>query len=132
MALLAVTSLALGLVGPARGAAAAIPAAAQEAGVLADDYAAAVSDPVEDPYYPRRGDPRIDALHYGLVLHWSARQRVLRGRATIELRAAERTDELVLDLAHVLEQEAASLAVPRLRGNHRQGAVADLQPMHAG
>ncbi len=32
---------------------------------------AAVSSPVEDDVYPEVGDPGVDALHYGLDLHWS-------------------------------------------------------------
>src|SRR4051794_5060545 len=111
-ALVAATSLALGLGGPAQLVAAAtpdvtasvapVPASATVAAAedYADDYADAVSAPVEDPSYPGKGDPRVDALHYGLALHWSARQHLLRGRATIELRVAEETDTLVLDLAH--------------------------------
>src|SRR4051795_1518312 len=98
-ALVAATSLALGLVGSGQRVVAAtpdvtasvarVPVGATAAAV--DDYADAVSDSAEDPYYPGKGDPRVDALHYGLGLHWSARQRLLRGRATIELRVAEAT-----------------------------------------
>ena len=63
-----------------------------------DPWAAAVSSPKEDPYYPRHGDPRIDVLHYGLDLHWNRDTRVLTGTATIDLRIARATEVVLLDL----------------------------------
>ena len=67
------TVLWLGVAGPVQAA----PAAA---------YDPAVSAPREDPYYPEKGDPSLDALHYGLRLQWSARTRVLTGVARIHFR----------------------------------------------
>lgn len=67
-----------------------------------DRYAAALSTPVEDPYYPSKGDPRFDALHYALKLRWTPARDRLIGTAAIDFRAAARTDTLVLDLSRHL------------------------------
>src|SRR4051812_47747327 len=40
---------------------------ASRAPVLAAMYAAGRSDPVADSYYPERGHPAVDVLHYGLA-----------------------------------------------------------------
>ena len=107
LALASVTCLALVLPGPPVDAV--TTPGQSRATTTGGEYAAAVSDPVEDPYYPQRGDPRTDALHYGLRLHWSARDEVLRGRARIDLRAAEATQHLLLDLAHGLHVSSVVL-----------------------
>jgi len=59
---------------------------------------AAVSIPREDSYYPAKGDPRIDTLHYGLDLAWDPAQRRLTGTADIAFRVARPTDAIQLDL----------------------------------
>ena len=42
-------------------------------------YDVALSEPVEDSYYPEVGDPGVDALHYDLALAWTPGTRTLRG-----------------------------------------------------
>ncbi|HET7532485.1 MAG TPA: hypothetical protein VFJ83_05000, partial [Nocardioidaceae bacterium] len=74
----------------------------------------AVSTPVEDSYYPDKGDPTVDALNYDLDLTWLRRSRELRGVATIRLRAARTDEALRLDLSHRL----------RVRSVHVDGARA--------
>jgi aminopeptidase N len=87
-------ALALSLALPS-GAAGAVPT---------DDRA--VSTPVEDAYYPAKGDPTVDALHYGLDLTWLRRSRELRGVATIRLRATRADDSITLDLSRRLRVTA--------------------------
>lgn len=80
-----------------------------EAGVAeppAPDEAAldlAVSEPREDSYYPEVGDPGVDALHYGLSLHWDPVGLLLTGRERLTFRAAETADEFQLDFGEPLE-----------------------------
>lgn len=69
----------------------------------------AVSAPRADPYYPSKGDPSIDALHYGLRLHWSARSHVLRGVARIRFRAPVAESQVRLDLADPLHVRVVRL-----------------------
>ena len=64
----------------------------------ATGYRDAVSAPKEDSYYPAKGDPRIDTLHYGLDLSWSPRSRTLTGTASIRFRATRATKHIQLDL----------------------------------
>jgi aminopeptidase N len=71
--------------------------------VQAVPYDEGLSTPKEDSYYPATGDPGIDALHYDLRLRWSARKRVLQGRATIDLRATADADRFQLDLGRSLQ-----------------------------
>jgi aminopeptidase N len=89
VAVLSATLLAMGVPAPAHAA----PAAA---------YDPAVSSPREDPYYPEKGDPSVDALHYGLRLQWSARQRVLTGVARIYFRVPVAEDRVQIDLGDPL------------------------------
>ena len=72
-------------------------------------YDAAVSTPREDPYYPEKGDPGVDALHYGLRLQWSARSRVLQGVARISFRAPVAEDRVRLDLGDPLTVRSVRL-----------------------
>src|SRR4051794_6781545 len=66
---------------------------------LAAIYAAGRSQPVADPVYPERGHPAVDVLHYDLALNWSPRKKELAGTATLAIRAAADTDELMLDFS---------------------------------
>ena len=66
------------------------------------DYDAALSQPVEDPYYPAKGDPGVDTLHYGLDLRWMPSKRRLVGVATIALRSVVDQEQLTLDLSSAL------------------------------
>lgn len=61
--------------------------------------AAGLSAPSEDSYYPDKGDPGIDTLHYDLDLTWLKKARRLRGIAEIEFRATEADSQFQLDLA---------------------------------
>ena len=78
------------------------------AAVAAPSYDAARSTPVEDPYYPGKGDPSVDALHYELSLRWAPSTRTLRGTAQITVRATSDSSRLQLDLG-------APLHVSRVR-----------------
>ena len=90
------------------GGAAALPAAAIPP-VVPGEYDAAVSTPVEDPYYPSKGDPGFDALHYDLDLSWAPKSRTLTGVATIQLRSVTDQDQLTLDLGKALTPTAVTL-----------------------
>ena len=80
------------------------PAPAAPTGASADDpaYDVALSTPVEDSYYPDRGDPGIDTLHYGLDLTWDPDAATLTGTADIALRATADAERLQLDLLDAL------------------------------
>ncbi len=66
-------------------------------------YDVALSEPVEDSYYPDMGDPGVDALHYDLALAWAPRKRTLTGVATIVLRATRDAGFVQLDLGPALD-----------------------------
>jgi aminopeptidase N len=109
---LAVSSLALAVAAPLAGATAA----------SAGPYDAGLSTPREDSYYPAKGDPGIDTLHYFLDLTWRRKPRVLAGKATIRFRATTDADQVRLDLSHRLTPTrvtVAGAAVPFTHdGNH--------------
>jgi aminopeptidase N len=75
-----------------------------------DRYAAAVSHPVKDPYYPAEGTTSVDALHYGLDLSWNASTRTLRGVARILFRVTRAESAISLDLEPALHVSSVSLA----------------------
>jgi aminopeptidase N len=72
-------------------------------------YDAAISQPVDDPYYPSKGDPGFDALHYDLDLSWAPRLRELSAVATITFRSVVDQDRLTLDLSRDLTADAVTL-----------------------
>jgi aminopeptidase N len=72
-------------------------------------YAAAVSHPVKDPYYPAEGTTSLDALHYGLDVTWDATSRAMAGVATILFRATRNESAISLDLARALRVGAVRL-----------------------
>lgn len=74
-----------------------------------DLYTDAISDPVEDSYYPSKGDPGIDVLHYDLDLDWRKGTRVLRGVAEVSFRATENADSVQLDLSSRLNVQRVSV-----------------------
>lgn len=78
----------------------------------------ALSTPVEDSYYPDKGDPTVDALDYDLDLTWLRRSRELRGVATIRLRAARTDDALRLDLSRRLRVRAVHVDGARTSFTH--------------
>jgi aminopeptidase N len=103
-------------------------AAARVAGP--DDVA--LSAPRADPYYPSKGDPGVDALHYGLRLHWAAASHVLRGVARIRFRAPVAESHLRLDLAGPLHARAVRLDGHPVRYTHAGGdLVIDTGPLPA-
>ncbi len=81
-------------------------------------YTPAVSHPREDPYYPSKGDPRVDTLHYRLDLRWAPRSRTLTGTATILLRVTRHVRRLQLDLGHPLHVRAVRLDGTRVPASH--------------
>ncbi len=90
------------------------PASAVEA------YDAGLSSPVEDSYYPTKGDPGIDALHYDLNLRWLKAPRRLEGVATIDLRATEDAQQFQLDLAHSLQVSGVTVDGAPATFTHRR------------
>lgn len=86
---------------------AAVLASSLALGLAATSSATATSEsaPVEDLYYPDKGDPTVDALHYDLDLTWLRRSRELRGVASIRLRTTRADDGLTLDLSRRLGVE---------------------------
>lgn len=71
------------------------------------DLARARSATVEDPAYPDKGSPEVDALHYDLALDWDGSR--LQGTATIRLRVTRDTPTLTLDLDHRLAASSVTL-----------------------
>ena len=103
--------LSVGLVGATVLSTTGVGEAAQSAGSApaAARYEAARSQPIEDPYYPAKGDPSIDALHYGLRLRWAPKARKLKGKATILFRAPVDESRLQLDLGDPLRVRSVRL-----------------------
>jgi aminopeptidase N len=131
-------ALALPLTG---GAAPAVADSAQ--GAAAPSYAAGRSHPVEDSYYPAKGDPRVDALHYKLDLDWRRKSRTLRGVAVIRFRATRTADRFTLDLAHPMRVRSVRLDGHRAAHAHpgknlvvrehvRKGSRHTLRVVYAG
>jgi aminopeptidase N len=91
----------------------ALPVGPEDGGAEIDPddpaYDVALSEPVEDSYYPDVGDPGVDALHYDLALGWTPRTRTLKGVATVVFRATRDDERFQLDLAPALEVGAVSL-----------------------
>ncbi|MCW2865067.1 MAG: peptidase [Actinoallomurus sp.] len=96
-------------------------ASASRASNLAATYAAGRSEPVADPYYPERGHPAVDVLHYGLALNWSPKDKELTGTATLAVRAAQDTDNVTLDFSGRLKVDGVTVdgkpAVPQRHGD---------------
>jgi aminopeptidase N len=76
---------------------------------LATGYRRAVSQPLVDPYYPSKGDPSVDALHYRLDLDWDDNSERLIGTATIRFRAPRAESVIRLDLARPLRPSSVTL-----------------------
>jgi aminopeptidase N len=77
-----------------------------------------LSHPREDPYYPTKGDPRVDALHYRLRLRWAPRSQALTGSAKIRLRVTRDTRRLQLDLGDPLRVRSVRLDGDRVPADH--------------
>ena len=72
-------------------------------------YDVALSEPVEDSYYPDIGDPSVDALHYDLSLAWTPSTRTLTGVTTLVFRSTRDAGFFQLDLAPALEVAAVTV-----------------------
>lgn len=77
------------------------------------------STPVEDTYYPDKGDPGVDVLHYGLNLTWLPRSRMLRGVARVTLRATANDRNFQLDLGDPLRVRSVHVDGRRSKFTHR-------------
>jgi aminopeptidase N len=78
-------------------------------GDVKEEYAAAVSEPVEDSVYPDIGDPSVDALHYDLTLEWDPSGRTLTGEEELTFRSTGDADHVQLDLEPQLEVSAVQV-----------------------
>jgi aminopeptidase N len=96
-------------------------ASAPRAPDLAAMYAAGRSQPIADSYYPERGHPAVDVLHYDLALNWSPKSKELTGTATLAVRAATDTDNVTLDFSSRLKVDGVTFdgepAVARRNGD---------------
>lgn len=73
------------------------------------DLSAAQSNPVEDSYYPHRGEPYLDTLHYDLALDWKPSTKTLSGKAKITFRVTEQRTDVQFDLGSPLTVNATTL-----------------------
>lgn len=87
----------------------------------ADDaaYDVALSEPVEDSYYPDVGDPGVDALHYDLALAWTPETRTLEGVTTLVFRATGDADSFQLDLGPALEVGRVTVDGAEVEADHQ-------------
>lgn len=81
-------------------------------------YAVALSEPVEDSYYPDIGDPGVDALHYDLALAWTPRTRTLEGVATLVFRSTGDAQSFQLDLGPSLEVSRVTVDGAEVEATH--------------
>jgi len=81
-------------------------------------YDVALSEPVEDSYYPDFGDPGIDALHYDLALAWTPGTRRLEGVTTLVFRATADADSFQLDLGPALEVAGVRVDGAEVEASH--------------
>lgn len=128
LAPLLAVALALPLSGPVAGS----PASAATASAARAPYSAGLSHPVEDSYYPAKGDPGIDALHYGLDLDWRRKARTLRGVATIVFRATRTDDRFQLDLADPMRVRSVRLDGRPAAHTHRGKTLVVDEPVRRG
>jgi aminopeptidase N len=100
------------------GVASPLPAATGPQARAGSTYDAALSNPREDPYYPAKGDPSVDALHYALRLRWAPNARRLTGQATITFRATSDERQVRLDLGDPLVVHTVLLDGHRVTFSH--------------
>ncbi len=86
--------------------------------VAAAPYDDGLSEPREDSYYPSKGDPGVDVLHYGLDLDWRRGTRTLEGTATLDVRVTETTDSIRLDLLHDLAVSSVTVDGTPVTASH--------------
>lgn len=85
---------------------------------VAAPYDGGLSTPKEDSYYPEKGDPGIDVLHYGLNLQWNRRSRTLTGSASIAIRPTADADSFQLDLGPTMTVRAVQIGDRSVRHHH--------------
>ena len=100
--------VALALTVPLAGSAAAAPS-----------YDKGLSSPVEDSYYPAKGDPGVDALHYDLDLTWLKKARQLRGVAKVRFRATGDDTRFQLDLSGAMNVRSVKVDGIPMPFSHR-------------
>jgi aminopeptidase N len=77
-----------------------------------------VSQPREDSYYPAKGDPGVDVLHYGLELDWRRSARTLVGHAVLDVRATGPTDSFRLDLHRAMQVSSVKVDGSAVTASH--------------
>lgn len=95
-------------------------------------YSAGMSSPVEDSYYPAKGEPSVDALHYALKLRWDRKHRLLQGRARIRLRSAQPDTGIRLDLSQRLRVRHVVVDGHEERFTHRGNHLVVHAPVERG
>ena len=98
VAALSATALLAGCTEPSTPAAA--PSASAAPPAAAVDYTAwqaGRSQPIADRLYPKRGNPGLDVLHYGLELDYLPAKKLLSGTATLRIRPTTDAAQLTLD-----------------------------------
>ncbi len=94
-------------------------------------YDIALSEPVEDSYYPAMGDPGVDALHYDLQLTWSPPRRTLDGVATVVFRATRAAGFFQLDLGPALAVGSVLVDGVEVEAEHEGKDLQVLSPVLA-
>jgi aminopeptidase N len=94
-------------------------AASPSTGVDYAQWSAGRSAPVADPIYPKRGNPGLDVLHYGLEVTWAPATKTFTGRATLQVRAVADLPGIALDFS-----EAYTVDEVLVDGTQATGAVA--------
>ena len=77
-----------------------------------------ISEPREDSYYPSKGDPGVDVLHYGLDLNWRRSARTLVGHAVLDVRATGPTDRFRLDLHSAMQVSSVKVDGSAVTASH--------------
>ncbi|MFL6003606.1 MAG: M1 family metallopeptidase [Nocardioides sp.] len=76
------------------------------------------SQPREDSYYPAKGDPGVDVLHYGLDLDWRRSARTLVGHAVLDVRATGPTNSFRLDLHSAMQVSSVKVDGSAVNASH--------------
>lgn len=90
------------------------------------------SSPIEDSYYPEKGDPGVDALHYDLDLTWLKGARQLRGVATIRFRATGDDTGFQLDLGHAMHVRRVTVDGATVGSTHGENTLFVRKPVVKG
>jgi aminopeptidase N len=83
------------------------------------NYNAGRSHPVEDSYYPSKGEATVDVLHYGLDLYWQPGKRLLTGTANLVIRPTVTAKGFKLDLGKSLGVKSVRVDGKSARHHHR-------------